>query len=101
MINNHIYDERLPTDRRYREHSSLINSPPIAPCSAASLVSDNRLGSSLRYCINTGGRFTGKLVLTELQVSHCWGWHGSTDLPISTGLRAQEGAGVEETGGRK
>lgn len=35
--------------------------------------------------------FTGKLVLTELQVSHCWGWHGSTDLPISTGLRAQEG----------
>lgn len=22
---------------------------------------------------------------------HCWGWHGSTDLPISTGLRAQEG----------
>lgn len=27
LINNHIYDERLPTDRRCREHSSLINSP--------------------------------------------------------------------------
>lgn len=59
--------------------------------SAASPVSDSTLSGSLCYCINTGGRFTGKLVLTELQVSHCWGWHGSTDLPISTGLRAQEG----------
>lgn len=54
-------------------------------------MSDNRLSSFPRYCINTGGRFTGKLVLTELQVSHCWAWHSSTDLPISTGLRAREG----------
>lgn len=71
--------------------------------SAAGLVSDNRLSSSARYCINTGSRFTGKLVLTELQVSHCCGWHGSTDLPISTGLRALEGrewsGRVEEEGG--
>lgn len=43
--------------------------------------------------------------MTELQVSHCWRWHGSTDLPISTGLRAQggwewrRGEGRNETSG--
>lgn len=46
------------------------------------------------YCISTWGCFTGKLVLTELQVSHCWACYGSTDLPISVGIWADEGRGA-------
>lgn len=34
--------------------------------------------------------------MTELQVSHCWSWHGSTDLPISSGPRARGRVGGGE-----
>lgn len=51
------------------------------------------------YCISTWGCFTGKLVLTELQVSHCWACYGSTDLPISVGIWADEGRGQLLDGG--
>ena len=78
ILTNNQIDDKWPPDRE----------------ASSSLASDDTLGSSPRYCINTEGRFTEKLVLTELQVSYCWGWHGSTDFPISTGRRAREGWGV-------